>query len=66
MLMLMEECTELTQTVSKFIRAKKENKPNYVKNLIEEIADVEIMIEQIKLWGNDLKLEDKIKKKNLN
>ena len=46
--MLMEECAELIQATSKVLR--KGNKLNSVwKNLVEEMADVEIMIEQIKL-----------------
>lgn len=42
--MLMEECAELIQAVSKYNR-----KCEGSKNLMEEIADVEIMIEQVKM-----------------
>ena len=46
--MLMEESAELIQATSKVLRkGDKENQP--WRNLAEEIADVEIMIEQIKV-----------------
>lgn len=46
---LVEECAELIQAVSKYRRATTEAKKAVaVENLIEEIADVEIMLEQIK------------------
>ena len=46
----MEECAELIQAINKCLRHpdKKESKPN----LIEEIADVEIMIFQLKEMFN--------------
>lgn len=43
--MLAEECSELAKEALKAIRSKGANK----EALIEEIADVEIMIEQIRL-----------------
>ena len=49
--MLQEECAELIQAVSKYNRGKS------FDNIAEEIADVEIMIEQIKylfLCGNEV------------
>ena len=54
LLMLMEECAELTQSASKVIRYHK-NKTSVWRSLIEEIADVEILIEQIETcvdWEN--------------
>lgn len=46
---LVEECAELIQAVSKYRRANTEAKRAVaLENLIEEIADVEIMLEQIK------------------
>lgn len=42
--MLMEECAELIQAISKYNRNCENS-----KNVIEEIADVEIMIEQVKM-----------------
>ena len=48
---LVEECAELIQAVSKYRRgaAKGEDeKLIALSNLVEEVADVEIMIEQIK------------------
>ena len=43
----MEECSELIKELSKFIRGK-----GNIKNLAEEIADVEIMIGQLLLIFN--------------
>lgn len=53
---LVEECAELIQAVSKYHRAvaglgqpvAEEKKAVALENLIEEIADVEIMLEQVK------------------
>lgn len=53
---LVEECAELIQAVNKYRRAvaglgqpvAEEKKAVAFENLIEEIADVEIMLEQIK------------------
>lgn len=51
---LVEECAELIQAVSKYRRARGTEQETPLKeqvaldNLIEEIADVEIMLEQIK------------------
>lgn len=47
-----EECAELIQAINKFRRAASECKPYEVRkeaviNIIEEIADVEIMLEQM-------------------
>lgn len=41
----MEECAELIKAISKYLRTK--NIKN-LDNIIEEIADVEIMLEQLK------------------
>ena len=58
-IMLMEECSELIQAVSKLHRYGNPNK------MYEEIADVEIMIEQIKqIYGEVGKKE--IKKHKIN
>ena len=40
----MEECSELTKDISKFIRGK-----GIKDNLVEEMADVLIVIEQLKM-----------------
>lgn len=51
---LVEECAELIQAVNKYRRAKGKGQgvilPEQIalENLVEEIADVEIMLEQIK------------------
>ncbi len=53
---LVEECAELIQAVSKYRRAvtglgqptAEDKKAVALENLIEEIADVEIMLEQVK------------------
>lgn len=42
-----EECAELIVAINKYFRS--ENAPEHYIGLIEEIADVEIMIEQLKL-----------------
>lgn len=44
LIMAMEEMAELIQTLSKDIRGKTD-----IENISEEIADVEIMIEQLKI-----------------
>ena len=43
--MLIEECAELIQAISKYNRETTEKR---MENLVEEIADVEMMIDQIK------------------
>lgn len=48
---LVEECAELIQAVSKYRRAAakgEDEKLIALSNLVEEIADVEIMLEQVK------------------
>lgn len=45
--MLMEECSELIKASSKVLRKHKED-VNVWRNFAEEVADVEIMIDQIK------------------
>jgi len=51
--MATEECAELIQAINKVKRKIKENK-EAIDNLIEEISDVEIMIEQLKImYGID-------------
>lgn len=50
---LSEECAELIQATSKFVRLQEESYKltvdwKYLQNVIEEIADVEIMLEQMK------------------
>jgi NTP pyrophosphatase (non-canonical NTP hydrolase) len=42
---LIEECSELIQAVSKY---RRQGNSDALRNYIEEIADVEIMLEQIK------------------
>jgi NTP pyrophosphatase (non-canonical NTP hydrolase) len=48
MTMLIEECSELITIVARLLRGRE----NVINNLVEEIADVEIMIEQIKYIYN--------------
>ena len=58
--MLMEECAELIQATHKVVR--KADKENSVwRLLVEEMADVEIMIEQIKLSVDWQSLESRVK-----
>jgi len=55
LVMLMEECAELIQASSKMLRYfGQENKdPFWLCNFVEEMADVEIMIEQFKMMVNN-------------
>tara|TARA_R110001606_G_scaffold94346_3_gene209306 strand:+ start:1265 stop:1525 length:261 start_codon:yes stop_codon:yes gene_type:complete len=43
LVILMEECAELTQTCSKILRAGK--KPDFMANFNQEIADVKVMMD---------------------
>lgn len=52
-----EELSELTKEITKFIR----NKGN-IDHLAEEVADVEIMVEQVKLIFN---VQDKVEQSKL-
>lgn len=58
---LQEECAELIQAISKHLRGEPKD------NMLEEIADVEIMIDQIKslLCGNDLQAINHIKENKI-
>ena len=58
--MLMEECAELIHATHKFIR-KQDSSIRVRRNFVEEIADVEIMLEQIKFTLYDGDLQDTIK-----
>ena len=65
---LQEECAELIQAVSKYKRAQ--NYPDFdgywpFMNLIEEIADVEIMLEQIKYFLNCPNVLAEMKRKKI-
>ena len=46
---VMEECAELIKAISKYLRTEDIDD---IENLIEEIADVEIMLEQLKFIHN--------------
>jgi NTP pyrophosphatase (non-canonical NTP hydrolase) len=54
--MAMEEAAELIQAINKCLRYKDDE--GCRNNLIEEIADVEIMIEQLKIIFNITETED--------
>jgi len=58
--MVIEEMAELTQAISKFKRDK-------IHNVEEEIADVEIMLSQLRLMTElfDIKVIDEIKEEKL-
>ncbi len=56
--MLVEECAELIQAVTKLHRSK----GSYI-HLWEEIADVEIMIDQMRLHFSDQMIDHERKKK---
>lgn len=50
---VMEECAELIQAVNKMLRYEdRPAEPEYYANLVEEIADVEIMLYQLKVMFN--------------
>lgn len=53
---LIEECAELIQAVNKFRRAHRKGEKEGIEiakdNLVEEIADVELMLDQIKYMLN--------------
>lgn len=60
--LMIEEMAELTQALCKYKRMQSDNKPratetDILENIIEEIADVEIMLEQIKY---QLKINEQI------
>jgi len=67
LIMLMEECAELIQATSKIIRHIPKTETDW-NNFAEEIADVEIMIEQMKMnvnWQNLNERVETIKKEKL-
>ena len=53
-----EECSELIQAISKFKRGKNHN-------VEEEVADLEIMLEQMRMMFNSKKI-DNIKRNKIN
>ena len=60
--MLMEECAELIQATNKVLRYKNSlDEKKYLHNLAGEIADVEIMIGQLKTMFDWYNFKDKIK-----
>ena len=63
LVILMEECGELTQACSKMIRSK--GKTKYERNLQDEVGDVVCMIEILKMNGlvNDKQIEERVKEK---
>lgn len=62
--MLIEEMAELTQAISKY---RRDNSKKNFDNIIEEIADVEVMLHQIKhLLGINPKYVEQIKIEKVN
>lgn len=65
LIMVMEECSELIKQVSKWIRSQRGTDPKMTHQayygIIEEVADVEIMLEQVKIMFQ-IKEEVEIKK----
>ena len=57
--MLMEECAELIQATNKVMRKGTEDE-KAISNLAEEMADVEIMIEQLKKSVDWMFLEEQV------
>lgn len=59
-----EECSELIKALLKFRRLPMENGQKFLKNIQEEIADVQIMLWQMDLmYGHGYCVEDQIDKK---
>lgn len=52
--MVVEECAELIQAISKVNREK----PGSVDNLLEELADVELMVEQMRYYFDGNKIDE--------
>lgn len=65
MLMLMEECAELIHATNQIIRKGPIDKKKALYNFSEEIADVEIMIEQLVLLRKIRDDVNKIKEEKL-
>ena len=62
--MLVEEMAELTQAISKY---RRNNSKKNFDNIVEEIADVEVMLHQIKhLLGINPKYVEQIKIEKVN
>lgn len=61
--MAMEECAELIQAINKWKRNGK--MITKMDNLLEEIADVEIMLDQLKLITNQAHLIEEIKQQKI-
>ncbi len=62
LLQTMEECSELIQAVSHFLRGREGGR----NEIVEELADVEIMCEQLRVMFEDYNDEiDKIKERKL-
>lgn len=59
--MAQEECAELIHAISKFLR--KGTKTAHLINLIDEIADVKIMISQLEIIVGQASLEYCVEKK---
>lgn len=72
MMICAEECSELIQAITKRIRYHKSETINTRENLVEEIADVIICIEYLKMIDAidqreiDLYISSKIKRLNFN
>lgn len=58
--MLQEECAEVILEASHYLRPRKRR----TKNLIEELADAQLMINQIKMFVGEDKVNDMIDKKS--
>ena len=61
LLMAVEEMAELTQAISHLLRGRKNNK----SEIIEELADVEVMCEQLRVIIDKNDKIDKIKEEKL-
>ena len=61
MMQCIEEMAELTQAINKYFRAEKlDTAADAYKQVIEEIADVQIMIEQMRMMFNEDEVDEVI------
>ena len=64
--MVVEECAELIQAIQKLHRAKGDTEKEKINKLAEELADVEIMLEQTKFMYSWHMLKEKVEEQKEN
>lgn len=63
MLVVQEECAELIQAISKVLRSDVKQQASVYNNLIEELADVEIMSKQMRIIYGSTDIDEAMQKK---